>query len=147
MFKSRTLTLCIAHFSEYCDSYTDMLVNSSLLRCHDTYRSNELYRASEFLFYHYVKRFLDFLLSFCFLQPWQKSTRCRACKAVFRPYYTVITYILLKKKSRACTCHTLQTGLYNQLKPMQPNILLLVAFAEVNARCSCSLVEDIKNKQ
>ena len=68
VFKSRTLTLCIAHFSEYCDSYTGMLVNSSLLRCHDTYLSDELYRASEFLFHHYVKRFLDFLLLFCFLQ-------------------------------------------------------------------------------
>ena len=27
---------------------------------------------------------------------------------------------------------------------MQPNILLLVAFAEINASCSCPLVEDIK---
>ena len=39
------------------------------------------------------------------------------------------------------------TGLHNQPNSMQPNILLLVTFAEVNARCSCSLVEDIKNKQ
>ena len=42
--KSRTKTLSTAHFSEYRDSYIDMLVNSSLLRCHDTYLCNaELY--------------------------------------------------------------------------------------------------------
>ena len=44
VFKPRTLTLCTAHFSEYRDSYTDMLINNSLLRCRDTYLCNaELY--------------------------------------------------------------------------------------------------------
>ena len=37
---------------------------------------------------------------------WQNSTRSRACKAVFRPLFLINK----KKKTRACTCHTLQTG-------------------------------------
>ena len=78
---------------------------------------------------------------------WQKSTRCRACKAVFRPLLHCYYLYIVKEKSRACTWHTPLTSLHNQSKPMQPNILLLIAFTEVNVRCSCSLVEDIKNKQ
>ena len=36
---------------------------------------------------------------------WQNSTRSHTCKAVFRPLS--LMYFL---KTRACTCHTLQTG-------------------------------------
>ena len=109
-----------------------MLVNSSLLRCRDTYLCYELYWASEFLFYHYVKRFLDFLL----LPEYGRSRRDLASARPFLgPYYL---YIVLKKNTRGLA------SIYNQPKPMQPNILLLVAFAEINASCSCSLAEDIK---
>ena len=71
---------------------------------------------------------------------WQKLKRSRKCKAN-RPL--LLGLYIVKKNTRACTCHTLQTGLHNQPN-MQPNILLLVAFAEINASCSCSLAEDIK---
>ena len=107
--------ICVMNYIELANSYFITMSSDSSISCHH----------------------------FASFRVWQKSTRSRKCKAVFRPL--LLIYCL--KNTRAHTCHTLQTGLHNQRKPMQPNILLLVAFAEVNATCSCFLVEDIKNKR
>ena len=111
--------ICVMNYIELANSYFITMSSDSSISCHD----------------------------FASFRVWQKSTRSRKCKAVFRPLLLGLYIVKKKKKTRAWTCHTLQTSLHNQPNSMQPNILLLVVFAEVNPRCSCSLVEDIKNKQ
>ena len=103
--------ICVMNYIEPANSYFITMSRDSSISCH-----------------HFASS-----------RVWQKSTRSRKCKAVFRPL--LLIYCLKKILARA------PAVLCSQRKPMQPNILLLVVFAEVNARFSCSLVEDIRNNE
>ena len=125
-----------------------MLVNSSLLRCHDTYFVMQNF--TKLANSYFITMLSDSSIScyhFASSRVWLSRRDVARARPFFRPLLHCYYLYIVKKKSHACTCHSLLTGLHNQQKPMQPKCFAVDCFSEVMARCSCSLVEDIKNKQ